>query len=278
MPSYELTTIRSDEWNDPFDSEPEALWAHAQRQHVTYHAVSRSRAELFDGWGALHAQVAADSATVQEVSLRFVGGLGAQGRAEFLQVGNALSRAATNAFGQAAEARNAAQVVARLRGDFLEMFIGQTADDIKRALDPLEHLRTADPQRRDPWAGYARFDGEQPAAYRHACRRRAAELAAEAADDEFQGRRAEGVEKAYRADLAAFEAYLLDAAHAVADLALATVDLRWDAAARLLAASPPLADRIAQSVPATRAVLYQVVGPVEWTRLVHYLPEFAAAS
>ena len=271
------TAPAAEVWRDPFDDQPESLWAYITDMRAAYHRVSVRRAGNFDGWGALHAQMASDVAASQEVAMRTLGGGGQLGRIGFQEVGNAIVEATSAAVADVENTHNARHAAETCRRLVLEGFEPTSAAAIAELFTDLDHLDQVDPTRRDPDAGYARFAGTLPAHYRQACRDQAAEFAAAAAAADFAGHRADAVVAAYNSDLKAFEAYLLDAAHAVADLAIATVDLRWDTAADLFASADALPDRLDLAVSAVREVLYRVVGPVEWPRLQTYFADITPA-
>jgi hypothetical protein len=72
---------------------------------------------------------------------------------------------------------------------------------------------------------------------------------------------------AYLADMASFEAYLIEAAGVVGDSSLVTVDLRWGAATAAIAALPGLPTDVVDAATAIREQLAFVLGPVEAARL-----------
>jgi hypothetical protein len=65
------------------------------------------------------------------------------------------------------------------------------------------------------------------------------------------------------ADMASFEAYLVEAATAVGDVSLATVDLRWDIAAAAFDHGTDVPSCLAEAVQQLRDVLLRAVGPAE---------------
>jgi hypothetical protein len=69
--------------------------------------------------------------------------------------------------------------------------------------------------------------------------------------------------QARSADLAAFEAYLVEAATAVGDISLATVDLRWDIATSAIESITDVPQGLPQAVHQVRDVLLRAVGPAE---------------
>lgn len=69
--------------------------------------------------------------------------------------------------------------------------------------------------------------------------------------------------QARQADLASFEAYLIEAATAVGDDYLATVDLRWDIAASAVENLRDVPEGLPQAVTQLREVLLDTVGPAE---------------
>jgi hypothetical protein len=65
------------------------------------------------------------------------------------------------------------------------------------------------------------------------------------------------------ADMASFEAYLVEAATAVGDVWLATVDLRWDIATSTVDKITDVPQGLSEAVDQLRDVLLAVVGPAE---------------
>jgi hypothetical protein len=65
------------------------------------------------------------------------------------------------------------------------------------------------------------------------------------------------------ADMASFEAYLVEAATAVGDVSLATVDFRWDIASLALDEMTVVPRGLPEAVAQLRDVLLAVVGPAE---------------
>lgn len=77
------------------------------------------------------------------------------------------------------------------------------------------------------------------------------------------GRTADALAQARQADMASFEAYLIEAATAVGDDHLATVDLRWDIAASAVESLSDVPENLPQAVTRFREVLLATVGPAE---------------
>lgn len=73
----------------------------------------------------------------------------------------------------------------------------------------------------------------------------------------------DALEQARQADMASFEAYLVEAATAVGDTSLATVDLRWDIATSAVARIDDVPADLAEAVHQLRETLVQAVGPAE---------------
>lgn len=69
--------------------------------------------------------------------------------------------------------------------------------------------------------------------------------------------------QARQADLASFEAYLVEAATAVGDASLATVDLRWDIATSAVERITDAPDGLPEAVLQVRDALLGAVGPAE---------------
>jgi hypothetical protein len=84
------------------------------------------------------------------------------------------------------------------------------------------------------------------------------------------GRTEDALRHAYLADMASFEAYLIDAASAVGDTWLVTVDLRWGAATAAITALEALPADLVEAVGVIRERLAFVLGPVEAARLSAY--------
>ena len=74
--------------------------------------------------------------------------------------------------------------------------------------------------------------------------------------------------QAKMADMASFEAYLVEAATAVGDTSLATVDLRWEIAASAVESLTDVPEGLPQAVHQLREVLLGAVGPAETEALL----------
>jgi hypothetical protein len=77
------------------------------------------------------------------------------------------------------------------------------------------------------------------------------------------GHQADALRQAGLADLASFEAYLLEAAHAVGDTYLTTVDLRWDLATAAVGNLDLLDEDVPTGLARLREALVGVVGAAE---------------
>jgi len=81
------------------------------------------------------------------------------------------------------------------------------------------------------------------------------------------GRTEDAMRQAYLADMASFEAYLIEAAGVVGDPWLVTVDLRWGAVTEAIAALPGLPADVVEAAGVIREQVTAVLGPVEAARL-----------
>jgi hypothetical protein len=77
--------------------------------------------------------------------------------------------------------------------------------------------------------------------------------------------------------MASFEAYLVEAATAVGDVSLATVDLRWDIAAAAFDHGTDVPSCLAEAVQQLRDVLLRAVGPARGGRLARDVRAGSAA-
>lgn len=271
-----MTTLVTVTALDPLDQAPEELWSHAVRSGELYRAVSLERAEARDGWCALHAQLHSDLSAVILETLQYHGSSGAHPRHRLNEVEVGLAQAWEPLLARAAIAPSASITLQQLRDVTLAAFNAQTAQRLAATWGDLAHLDGLAPTRRDPAGGFARFGGQPPHHYR---RRLAATIHTEAHTAlklEFAGRRHDGVLAAYRGELAAYELYLLEAARVVEDTQLVTVDVRWHGAAYRLQQAPPLPDKVTPAVTAVRAVLSELLGPVEAPRLAAFQHDYTA--
>lgn len=121
-------------------------------------------------------------------------------------------------------------------------------------------------------AQQARLGERSPQELAEDLREAAADCMAVSAAMARSGLTPDAIAQARMADLASFEAYLLEAALAVGDTTLATVDLRWDIATSAVAGMP-VPDGLSDAAYQLRELLVGCVGPAEgdalWATFEH---------
>jgi len=235
----------------------------------TYAQLSRTYAAHGDTYLAVMATWAADVYVLQ--ALLWERGLKASAHpdGQFFTVGAAVSTALAHYAQAPAATTSARQAVEAARAGLLAAFDPSVQGLLAAGFIALDHLDALPPV----GAGA----GEQAAAVRLAGRSAtdlvselhatAVDCMAVAREMRSAGRTEDAMRQAYLADMASFEAYLIEAAGVVGDPWLVTVDLRWGAVTEAIAALPGLPADVVEAAGVIREQVTAVLGPVEAARL-----------
>ena len=248
---------------------PEVLYGDTADKSRAYAELSVQRMQAGDSWGAVHAMFASDVATLQSIILERVMIASPQPEKQFFAVASAVSGALSRyaAAPQPCQDARESVLAARrgLEGAFDKPIIKLLAE---RYANPDHLAGLSQPTAAEgEGAVEARLQGTPPGVYLAGRQEAAATDFAVALGLYREGYTEDAVHAAYRADMAAYEGYLLEAARAVGDRSFATVDLRWWLACDALAKIAGLPADFVGAVTLIRASLAWAVGPVEAGRL-----------
>lgn len=118
-----------------------------------------------------------------------------------------------------------------------------------------------------------RLDGLTPTSFIERRRRESAKAMLDAQAKRVRGDTVAAIHGAYEADFAGLDAYLVESAMAVGDIALLTVTIRWDLASQAVADLPGLPDDFAGAVGAIRGAVASRVGDSDGGRLLSTLEQ-----
>lgn len=251
---------------------PEAMWGDAASKARDYAALSRQYAAHGNPLGAVHAMWASDMHTVQAVIWERVMVASPQPDEQFFAITKTLAKALLQCQMRAEERSTAVDCVAEARSGLAFAFDPAALRVIGTKVAPVDHLDgLRAPTVGDLWSCQQERLGGRSAAEVVAERKQAsADGVAVAMGMYGEGRLDDAQAQAWRADWAAFEAYLIDAATAIGDESLISVDLRWELATSVISAIPSLPYGFLDAVTVVRDRLLVVVGPVEAHRLAEY--------
>jgi hypothetical protein len=254
-------------------SRPDGLYEDATAKVGLYERLSHSYAAQADSFLAVMSAWAADLYAVQ--ALLWERGLMVSTRpdAQFFTTGAAISRALAHYPAEQGIPASARHPVEAARTRLMTAFHPSAHELLAASFIALDHLDA--------------LPHPAPAAAREASNvglagRSTTDLVAElqltakdhsmiALEMRSAGRDEDALHHAYLADMASFQAYLVDAAHRAGDTWLVTVDLRWDAATAAISALPGLPADVLAAVAVIRERLAFVLGPIEAPRLSSYL-------
>lgn len=257
---------------------PEAIWGDAAAKARDYATLSQRYAAAGRPLPAVHAAWASDIAQVQAVMWERVMVASPAPDEQFAAVAGAVGRALLRATQEPSQAcQSAADCVAFARQGLASAFDAAALKVLAERFAPLEHLAALPCPAPEDVAGSARQRvGDSDAATLAAQRKQvAADSMVVALGMYREGRDDDAMNQAWASDWAAFEAYLLDAAMAIEDEALVTVDLRWALACDLIQAVPALPSGFHDAISVIRDRLVAATGPVEGARLREYFAPVA---
>jgi hypothetical protein len=262
---------------DPVPSTHDLLQASATAQMAEYADLSRSYAARGDG---RLAQLAAWAADVQALQvLLWENGLAAapDPDAQLAAVGGAVSGSLDDHTDAPHAPATIRESVERARDAMVAAFDESVHVMLAERFVPLDHLDALEvPGPEDARESRSRrLAGRTPDKLVTDLHQTAGDCMAVSAAMADEGDLTGATYQARQADLAAFEAYLVSAALASGDLALATVDLRWDLATAADRDVPLATDDPEGAVARFRDRLAAVVGPVEAPRLRASFEAFA---
>jgi hypothetical protein len=232
-----------------------------------YAALSRGRAASGDAHGAVLAAWAADVHLLQSLLWEHGPADASAQTAQLAAVEESVRRYAANP-GSLSGTR---AIAVAARAALTEALDNPVRDLLVDRFLPLDHLDGLDHPKVGDTATVIRLDRRTADELFLDLRVTATDCMAVAREMVRAGRLTDAAHQVWMADLAAFEAYLLTAASAVADRELTTVDLRWELARTLLGELPARRGKTAiegtadleQAVEDIRERLVRSVGPAE---------------
>lgn len=249
---------------------PEVFFTDTASKVDTYSALSRRFAADGDAHAAVHALWAADIATVQMIAWERIMIASPNPDRQFFAVAKTVVDAlSAYAVSTVSEPLTAYDVVQAARAGLEQAFDDSFLHLLRDRYVPVDHLMTLRaPTPQDAvTAVQSRLEGMSVNDF-VAHRLQVADHAiGQAREQAAAGNTDTAIAQAYQADLAAFEAYLVEAARVVGDNFLITVDLRWALASEAISRIPALPADVASASATIRDVLASTVGPVEADRL-----------
>jgi len=248
---------------------PDELHDDATAKIGTYARLSQRYAADGDAYLAVTAMWASDVYVLQALLWERSLKASAHPDGQYFAVGAAVSTALARYAQAPVVTTSARQAVEAAREGLLAAFDPSVHDLLATRFMALDHLDALPPlgAGAGEQAAAARLAGRSAPDLVTELRATAVECMAIAREMRSAGRTEDAVRHAYLADMASFEAYLIEVAGVVGDPWLVTVDLRWGAMTEAIAALPGLPADVVEAVGVIRQQVTAVLGPVEATRL-----------
>jgi len=247
---------------------PEFLHSDTVHKSQEYYELSRLYAAKGDGYAAVHALWMADMCAVQAVMWERILIASPKPDEQFFAIATSVSRALSLHALTGGEQPDAVTTIQAARAGLAQAFDEVAMRLLTARLTPLDHLvglpapdrAGADAVLGRRLAGSAGADlGALIAQRTHS----AVDSMVIAAQLHREGRAPEAIHHAYQSDMAVYEAYLLEAARAVGDQFLMTVDLRWELAYLQITSLPSLPSDYVEATTLIRGKLKGTVSPME---------------
>lgn len=244
---------------------PELLHSDTMRKSREYYELSRLYAARGDGYAAVHALWMADMCVVQAVMWERILIASPKPDEQFFTIATSVSRALSlHALVGTAQPDAVTTVLAARDG------LSQAFDDVAmrlltKRLSLLDHLvGLPEPDRAGADAVLTRRLGGLSVEALIMRRKLSATHSMNTAAALYRdGRSQDAIRHAYEADMAVYEAYLVEAARAVGDEFLMTVDLRWELAYLQITSLPSLPSDYLEAISLIREKLRGTVSPTE---------------
>ena len=244
---------------------PEFLHSDTVHKNRAYYLLSQSYAAKGDAYAAVHAAWMADMCVVQAIMWERILIASPKPDEQFFAIATSVSRAlslhALTGTGQP----DAVSTVQAAREGLSQAFDEVAMRLLSARLTPLNHLvGLPQPDRAGADAVLARRLGGSTVDALIAQRNQSAADSMNVASGlHRKGRHADAITHAYQSDMAVYEAYLLEAARAVGDDFLMTVDLRWELAYMQITSLPSLPSNYLEATTLIREKLKGTVSPTE---------------
>ena len=244
---------------------PEFLHSDTVHKSGEYFELSQSYAAKGDAYAAVHAMWMADMCVVQAVMWERILIASPKPDEQFFAIAASVSRA-LSLYALTGTAHPDAVSTLEAARDGLSQAFDKVAMRLLRArLTPLGHLAgLPQPDRAGAEAVLARrLSGSTVDALMAQRLQSAAECMGLAVGMHREGRHSDAITHAYQSDMGVYEAYLLEAARAVGDEFLMTVDLRWELAFKQISSLPSLPMDYQEATFLIREKLKGTVSPTE---------------
>jgi hypothetical protein len=244
---------------------PEFLHSDTVHKSLEYYELSKSYAAKGDVYAAVHAAWMADMCTVQAVMWERILIASPKPDEQFFAIATSVSRALSLHALTGTAQPDAVSTIQSARRGLSQAFDEVAMRLLSTRLTPLDHL-VGLPQPDGAGANAVlarRLSGSTVDGLIEQRNQSAADSMDVAAGMHRKGRHAEAITHAYQSDMAVYEAYLLEAARAIGDEFLMTVDLRWELAYMQITSLPSLPSGFLEATTLIREKLKGTVSPTE---------------
>lgn len=244
---------------------PEFLHSDTVHKSREYFELSQSYAAKGDVYAAVHAAWMADMCVVQAVMWERILIASPHPDEQFFAIATSVARALSLHALTGTAQPDAVSTIQAARDALSHAFDEVAMRLLNARLTPLDHLvGLPPPDRAGADAVLARrLSGSSVDGLIAQRNQSAADSMELAAGMRRRGRHADAITHAYQSDMAVYEAYLLEAARAVGDEFLMTVDLRWELAYMQITSLPSLPAGYLEATTLIRAKLKGTLSPTE---------------
>ena len=244
---------------------PELLHSDTVHKSREYYELSKLYAAKGDAYGAVHAVWMADMCVVQAIMWERILIASPNPDEHFFAIATSVSRALSLHALTGTAQPDALSTIQAARDGLSQAFDDVAMRLLNGRLTPLDHLAGLPAPSRDGADAVLarRLSGSNVDELISQRNRSASESMDVAAGLHRQGRHADAITQAYHSDMAVYEAYLLEAARAVGDEFLMTVDLRWELAYMQITSLPSLPSNYLEATALIRQKLKGTVSPRE---------------
>jgi hypothetical protein len=248
---------------------PEILYGDTARKARALRDISERFAEEGDTLSAVYAQWAADMFSVQSLAWERIMVASPNPESQFFAVAGAVSRAMAIAYQRPRSVRTAKDVIVNARDALGYAFDESMMRALNKHFTNADHLSFLPPPKGSApsFDSAGRLNGATPAEYAVEKHEEAVTNMGYAWDSLQSGAETDAIAWAYQADLASFERYLVEAAIAVGDHYLTTVNVRWNLASEMIGQLDGLPGDLNGSTFVIRELLKDAVGVVDGSRL-----------
>jgi hypothetical protein len=244
---------------------PEFLHSDTVHKSREYYKLSQLYAAKGDAYAAVHAAWMADMCVVQAIMWERILIASPKPDEQFFAIANSVSRALSLHALTGTAQPDAVSTIQAARDGLSQAFDEVAMRLLSARLTPLNHLvGLPQPDRAGAEAVLTRrLSGSSVDGLIAQRNQSAADSMDLAAEMHRKGQHTAAITHAYQSDMAVYEAYLLEAARAVGDEFLMTVDLRWELAYMQITSLPSLPSDYLEAPTLIRQKLKGTVSPTE---------------